>query len=899
MKEQFEQWLARLQISEAGQKIIEKVRSSEPSRRVGGGSKNVSGRYPSRKMGVTIQFESHRVELPIIYQLEHDGDVLEFYDQPPQIKLDYQASNGRRLGVLHTPDFFVIRTNSAGWEECKTEQGLKKLAEKNPNRYFYSEDNQWICPPGENYAHQFGLYYRIRSDSEINWVLQRNLQFLEDYYRAEYLVVEEAIAQSAIAIVSSQPGIVLAELLNQLTGGKSDDVYILIVKEQIYVDLNAAPLAEPERCPVFRDEQTANAYRLIVEQPSVNLPAISSVINLVAGTPISWDGKGLNIIHVGETEIVLGAENNQLIELKKTVFENLVRQGKITSLQTPEKSAISSESWQRFYQASPEDQTEALERYKTIQPYLNGHPPENETIPLRTIRHWKAKYLTALQQHGCGYIGLLSHRSAKGNRQRKLPEETLAIIERFILEDYETLKQKRMWEVYGALVRACEQSGVIAPSYKAFTKEVKRRTGYEQTKKRQGRRAAYQHESFYWELTITTPRHGDRPFEIGHIDHTELDVELVCSRTGRNLGRPWATFLVDAYSRRLLAVYLTFDPPSYRSCLMVLRICVKRHGRLPQIVVVDNGTEFHSIYFETLLATFECTKKQRPPAKARFGSVCERLFGTSNTQFVHNLLGNTQITRNVRQVTKSVNPKNQAVWTLGLLYEYLCAWAYEVYDTDEHPAFFQSPRDAFAAGMTLGGSRLHRMIPYDENFQILTLPTTSQGKAKVQVGRGVKINSIYYWSNSFRGPQIENTSVQIRYDPFNIGIAYAFVRGLWLQCISQYYAELQGRSEKELNLASAELRKRSSKHGQQSQVSAKNLAEFLASVEAQEALLEQRSYDEEVREVFRVIEGGKATINRNEQSKVIQVPFKNTDTQLAEDEAIVPETLVAYEEFSL
>jgi len=897
MKEQFEEWVARLQISEAGQKIIEKVRSSEPSRRVGGGRKNVSGRYPSRKMGFTIQFESHRVELPIIYQLEHNRDVLEFYDQPPQIKLDYQGSN-RRLGVLHTPDFFVIRTNSAGWEECKTEQDLKKLAEKNPNRYFYSqEDNQWHCPPGEAYAEQFGLYYRIRSDSEINWVLQRNLQFLEDYYRAESLVVEEAIAQSLLEIVSSQPRITLAELLNQSTGAKSDDIYTLITQEQIYFDLKTTPLAEPERCLIFRDEETASAYRLMVEQPSVSLPAISPVINLTIGTPVILDGKGLNIIHVGETEVMLRTEDNQCVELKKAEFENLVRQGKITSLQTPETTAISKESWQRFYQASLEDQAEALERYKTIEPYLKGHPPENETTSARTIRDWKAKYLTAQQKYGCGYIGLLSHRSAKGNRQRKLPEDSLAMMEKFILEDYETLKQKRMWEVYGALVRACEQSGVIAPSYKAFTKEVKCRNGYEQTQKRQGRRAAYKHESFYYELTTTTPRHGDRPFEIGHIDHTELDVELVCSCTGSNLGRPWATFLVDAYSRRLLAVYLTFDSPSYRSCLMALRICVKRHGRLPQIVFVDNGAEFHSTYFEILLATFECTKKQRPPAKARFGSVCERLFGTSNTQFVHNLRGNTQITRNVRQVTKSVNPKNQAVWTLGLLYEYLCTWAYEVYDTDEHPALFQSPRDAFAAGMAISGNRVHRMIPYDENFQILTLPTTKSGKAKVQVGSGVKINSIYYWSNSFRDPQIENTSVDIRYDPFNIGIAYAFVRGQWVECISQYYAEFQGRSEKELKLASAELRKRSSNHGRQSQVSAKNLAEFLASVEAQEALLEQRSYDAEVREVFRVIDGGKATTSRNEQQKIIQANFENTDNQLPEDEVIVPDTLVVYEEF--
>jgi hypothetical protein len=29
-------------------------------------------------MGVTIQFESHRVELPAIYELEHDADVIEY-----------------------------------------------------------------------------------------------------------------------------------------------------------------------------------------------------------------------------------------------------------------------------------------------------------------------------------------------------------------------------------------------------------------------------------------------------------------------------------------------------------------------------------------------------------------------------------------------------------------------------------------------------------------------------------------------------------------------------------------------------------------------------------------------------------------------------------------------------
>ena len=42
---------------------------------------------------------------------------------------------------------------------------------------------------------------------------------------------------------------------------------------------------------------------------------------------------------------------------------------------------------------------------------------------------------------------------------------------------------------------------------------------------------------------------------------------------------------------------------------MALRSCVQRFGRFPQAVVVDGGKEFHSIYFDTLLARYHCIKK--------------------------------------------------------------------------------------------------------------------------------------------------------------------------------------------------------------------------------------------------------------------------------------------------
>jgi putative transposase len=95
-----------LALSGEAKAIIETIRSSPPARRVRSAAGNVSVRYPSCKMGVTIQAESHRVELAGLYEYEHDQQVLEFYDQPPAIKLIYQAKNGRQVSVWHTPDYF-------------------------------------------------------------------------------------------------------------------------------------------------------------------------------------------------------------------------------------------------------------------------------------------------------------------------------------------------------------------------------------------------------------------------------------------------------------------------------------------------------------------------------------------------------------------------------------------------------------------------------------------------------------------------------------------------------------------------------------------------------------------------------------------------------------------------
>lgn len=424
----------------------------------------------------------------------------------------------------------------------------------------------------------------------------------------------------------------------------------------------------------------------------------------------------------------------------------------------------------------------------------------------------------------------------------------------FITEQFETPRHPLAATVYRAYEQECRKRNLTPLSARAFYQRIKQRATPEQTEAREGARAAYPEQPWFWELTAQTPRHGSRPFEVAHIDHTELDIQIRSSSTGELLGKPWVTFMMDAYSRRLLAVYLTFDPPSYRSVMMVLRICVQRFERLPQSIVVDGGREFQSVYFDTLLARYRCTKKTRPWAKPHFGSVCERLFKTTNDQFIYTLLGNTQAAKRARLLTRAVDPKHHALWMLPDLYTYLCEYAYQIYDQNEHSGLGMTPQAAYLWGMKRGGEREHRRIPYDDRFLKATCPTTTKGTAIVQKGSGVKVNHFYYWNNAFRNPEVIKTAVPVRYDPFDLSTVFALVQGQWITCRAPYLS-LEGHTEKELLIATTELRRQARREGSRAELSAERLATHMSKAVSHEESLRQRLRDLDQKKVLSIIAG--------------------------------------------
>lgn len=867
----FDAWCARLNLSDEAIAVIAHIRASAPARRVASTHVSAATRYYSDKMGWSVGAESRTVELAVVRDMDNDDGILEYYDQPPKVWLSYLSPTGRKMAPIETTvDLFVIGRDWAGWYECKTEEDLEKLSAHNPNHYRRGPDGRWRCPPGDDLAATFELRFRVFSSSEIDWVYQRNLIFMESYLRKRNLTVADAAVAEIDALMGKGAGAPLSELLDRIQIATADDIYTLLAAKRLHVDLRQEPLAEPRRVWVFRSAAMAQAHVFVQGQPILSGDG-PSTLRISVGEMIDWDGAPWRIASTGRATGKIGLVRTgdegrgEVLSVDQSDVESLVRQGIITGISAQRQSEAEREAQDLVAQATDEEIDEALRKSRIVLAHREGTGEDADQVPERTRYYWARRWDNAVDTYGRRYafVGLLPGLRRSGNRGAKYPSSVVTLADGFgdavgkteaergeeldkLAEEYTLQFEKpdggSRLALWGALCTACTDKGLQPMSYETFCKGIRERPTHTRTKGRFGSRVAYKHEFQYLELVLTTPRHGDRSWEAGHIDHSPGGVELFCPKTGKNLGTCWITFLIDAYSRRILAIYIAFHPPSYVSCMMVLRECVRRYGRLPETIVVDGGHEFRSTAFERLIARYETHKRTRPTANPRHGSVCERVFGTTVTQLFQHMEGNTEVRRYVRQVTKGVDPKRRGCWTLGALYHHLCGWAYEVYDVTEHTGILQSPRAAYEESMRTGGERAHLMIPYDKDFIMATLPSTPKGTAKVQATSGVKVGHIYYWTidETFREPGVAGTSVKVRRDPFDAGHIYAYVRGRWRECAARYhYAAFRGRPIHEIEMASEELRRRHEiVNGRGTyQVTAEHLAAYLVEMKTTETEL--------------------------------------------------------------
>ena len=197
--------------------------------------------------------------------------------------------------------------------------------------------------------------------------------------------------------------------------------------------------------------------------------------------------------------VSLLSPEKQLVDFPLDVFDTLLREKKVTVATPLPDDPRRVEALERLRSARPRQLEVATERYKL----LGRANAAQSSVPARTLRARREAFREAEAVYGHGFLGLIPQWNKSGNRLPRLSNEQNALLEKYITEHYERLRQQSRTAVYALLEQEARERHVPAPRYRTFCRRIKACPKQEQTLKRQGPRAAAQQEPFYWELEQT------------------------------------------------------------------------------------------------------------------------------------------------------------------------------------------------------------------------------------------------------------------------------------------------------------------------------------------------------------------------------------------------------------
>lgn len=149
------------------------------------------------------------------------------------------------------------------------------------------------------------------------------------------------------------------------------------------------------------------------------------------------------------------------------------------------------------------------------------------------------------------------------------------------------------------------------------------------------------------------------------IDHTWINVQVVCPKLEMILGRPWLTIVIDVKSRAIVGYVITFIDPSVWTVGEALRrmalpkrpppemanrypILRRLRGKAGE-VILDNASEFRSHTMEAAARHAGFSVTFCPIGQPRYRAICERAIGTINSRLSNDLPGRTLTMHDARR----------------------------------------------------------------------------------------------------------------------------------------------------------------------------------------------------------------------------------------------------------
>lgn len=791
--------------------LVEKVRISPHVGSTKGNRRSLTGYYPSPKTGRMQPWQSKSLELPMVLRLESWDRCHLYFSQPHQFCIPPIDRSAGANSYSHRPDGLALCVSEDADDpvlevvfiECK----FIKHLEAQPAKYLKDADGRWHHPAAEAYLQAtFGpmVRYEHWTERDVNPIAVSNALFLSDYL-SHILVVPDEIRRDVADALGRFPGSDLPTLFEHVPALDPDYANALMADGSIAFPVDREEARVGHRLHLFAEPILAAT---VMSAPTVE-PLPSSELVLAFGEKLAWGNNAFEVGLVSGDDVDL-VRDGRSVRFKRQELERLARCGEIRGAAI-ERHSVADALVDLDDKSEKPVLINTLRQVREIKDRELLDPEERRRLPALTKNQRRiSQKMRVAEAAGVPFAMAFKPRiKFRGWYGRRLPDATpekreanLALIRAAVAANL-SKAAPYLRAIYRDYSDAAQRAGLTAVSRGTFTSYYKDISVEQRTRLREGEKAANAIAPARTDLSLL-PARATRANAINLIDSTRIDLEAVDSVLRSPIGRPWLTLSVDSYSEFITAFVLLFDPPSVATLHLLMREYGYLHGQFPAAFASDNGPEYGSNFYVLLCAAYFIDPIRRPVANPRFGSGVELDFNSLNKFLFHNMLGNTKAMKNVRKVSRTHQPKHQAVWTLSEIYRVVAEWIKAHNDTPIH-GLGKTPRQLYEESLAQHGSRPQRRVTYDDRYLALTMPEPERPTAKVRQGR-VEIKGIPYGCAEFRLPGVEGTKVPVRWDPLNRSRAMACVDGRWVKVAAgERYAELNDLTERQRLFASQEI----------------------------------------------------------------------------------------------
>lgn len=424
---------------------------------------------------------------------------------------------------------------------------------------------------------------------------------------------------------------------------------------------------------------------------------------------------------------------------------------------------------------------EALRRLKIIE----------EDGASSTVRAWKKKIKDGASQGLSAFESLLPKTNLRGNRKAKVSDNVLSIFQESVDLFYANPSRSSVKSAYVryknlARIKLPDEDPISEKTYRNRIRQLNQmKLGFE----RGGKRMMYANSPT--SNVLDRSLKSRVAFQRAHIDHHLVKCFIVWGKDGKVdfVARPWLTLLIDEADDKVIGYHYSFAKPSRRADGCVLRDCVRRYGKLPEEIVADHGSDFKSVYLRSLLASEKVTLTFRPKSHSKSGSEVERFFNEFQTQWLCQRDGNMVDKYAARSVDGKFASRRMAVFQpVDLLREFEQYLAHR--DNKLRGVKTETAEMSFNADLQTYGF-VGKAVVYDERFIVASAVETDDYTIE---RNDIKIDGIRYSHPDLRKVSNKRTKVEVRVEPENPYVVYAFINDHWVSCVATGAVEFMEKS---------------------------------------------------------------------------------------------------------